>query len=92
MSSWLILFAVQILKDEPTEESVRYLAYEKLCTCDRELGSVIEAKTYCDKALEHQQDPRMLCERAELHIANDDFDEGESPTLIEKMLIYFLRT
>ncbi|KAF2360314.1 Tetratricopeptide repeat [Trinorchestia longiramus] len=64
----------KILKEEPNVEAVRYIAYEKLCTCDREIGDVIKAKKSCDASLEHAKDPRMYCERAELHIVNDDFD------------------
>lgn len=64
------------------EESVRYLAHEKLCTCEREVGSVLEASEACDAALEHTADPRIYCERAELHIANDDFEAGEYYTTV----------
>uniref|UniRef100_A0A2P2HY47 DnaJ homolog subfamily C member 3-like n=1 Tax=Hirondellea gigas TaxID=1518452 RepID=A0A2P2HY47_9CRUS len=66
----------KVLKEEPSEASIRYLAYEKLCTCSREIGEVMEAKVSCDKALAHSEDPRIYCERAELHITNDDFDKA----------------
>ncbi|KAA0199689.1 DnaJ-like protein subfamily C member [Hyalella azteca] len=66
--------AGKILKEEPDVEAVRHLAYEKLCICDREIGEIIKAKKSCDVALQYSQDPRLYCERAELHIVNDDLD------------------
>lgn len=68
--------ARKVLKEEPDVPAVRYLAHEKLCTCERELGELIEAKRSCDSALEYTRDPRIFCERAEVHVANDDFDQA----------------
>ncbi|XP_045103074.1 dnaJ homolog subfamily C member 3-like isoform X2 [Portunus trituberculatus] len=70
-----IASANKILRDEPEEEEVRFLAYDKLCQCNTHV-TPNQAITFCQKALNIKEEPRLYCEMADANIADEMFDEA----------------
>lgn len=64
------------MREEPEEQEVHFLAFDKLCQCNTHV-SPTEAVTFCQKALNIKEEPRLYCEMADANIANEMFDEGE---------------
>ena len=65
-----------MLKEEPIEHEIHYIAFDRLCQCEGEAGDPDAAIDSCTKALNIQETPRTYCDRAEAHILNEDFDEA----------------
>lgn len=53
------------------------MAYDKLCQCNTHV-TPNQAITFCQKALNIKEEPRLYCEMADANIADEMFDEGES--------------
>lgn len=70
-----ITTARKILRDEPEEEEVHFLAYDKLCQCNVHVAPT-KAVTFCQKALNIKEEPRLYCEMADANIADEMFDEA----------------
>lgn len=71
----------QILKEEKEEQEVHFLAYDRLCQCQVHIHPS-EAVNSCNKAISIKEEARLYCDRAEAHIADEMFDEGEFPSFI----------
>lgn len=67
--------AKKILKEEKEVEEVQFLAYDKLCQCEVHIDAS-EAIKYCSKALNIKEEPRIYCDMADAHIADEMFDEA----------------
>ena len=68
--------AQKVLKNEPTVNKIRFHAFDKLCHCTLKGGmDAAEARKGCDKAIKIQEEPRLLCDRAETYLSEDLFDE-----------------
>lgn len=67
----------QILKEEQEELQIRFIGYDKLCQCEGKAGDSKEAIRNCNEALKISEEARIYCDRAEAHILNEDFDDGE---------------
>ncbi|KAG0717119.1 DnaJ subfamily C member 3 [Chionoecetes opilio] len=67
--------ARKILREEPEEEEVHFLAYDKLCQCHIPLAPT-KAVTFCQEALNIKEEPRLYCEIADAYIADEMFDEA----------------
>lgn len=68
--------ANKVLTSEPTVANIRFQAFDKLCQCYQKDDQVSESLRSCQDALEIHQDPRVLCDRAEVYIASGMFDEA----------------
>ena len=67
----------KVLKNEAKIENIRFHAYDKLCHCHLQDGQDLpEARKSCDSALKIREEPRILCDRAEAHLAEDLYDEA----------------
>ncbi|MCL4118643.1 UNVERIFIED_CONTAM: hypothetical protein GTU68_038064 [Idotea baltica] len=66
----------KILKEEPSMPRIRFIAYDKLCQCEGEAGQPDIALKSCNEALKISEEARIYCDRAEVHILNEDFDEA----------------
>lgn len=65
-----------MLVSEPDVPNIRFQAYDKLCHCYQKDDQISESLRSCEEALEIHLDARILCDRAEVYIANSMFDEG----------------
>ena len=68
---------LQVAKADPNVPELLFLAEDKLCHCYLKLDQQQDALPYCTAALRHHEEPRILCDRAEVHIALDMLDEAQ---------------
>ncbi|GAB6019955.1 DnaJ sub C member 3 [Chamberlinius hualienensis] len=59
---------------EPDTEAFQILINTLLCQCQPPNGNVVEGLSSCDEALSRDENPEILCHRAEAHILNEDYD------------------
>merc|ERR1712241_1066655 len=72
-----ITAANKVLKNEPKIEAIRFHGYDKLCHCHlQEGGEMDQSRKNCDAALRIQEEPRILCDRAEAYLAEEMYDEA----------------
>merc|ERR1719245_857367 len=58
-------------------ENVRFHGYDKLCHCQLKGGEdTATTKKSCDDAIRIREEARILCDRAEVNLAEDLFDEA----------------
>ena len=69
--------SLQVLKADPSVPELMYIAEDKLCHCFLKLDQQQEALPFCSAALGRHQEPRILCDRAEVYIALDMLDEAQ---------------
>lgn len=55
---------------------VVFTAKRKLCHCLLHNHQFSESLQYCQEALQIKQDPDIYCDKADVYIATDMFDEG----------------
>ncbi len=67
--------ARKMLKNEPEVDSVRFHGHGHLCHCQLKLEEPTEARKSCSEALKVEEEPRLLCDRADAYLAEDMFDE-----------------
>ena len=65
------------MKADPTVPELLFIANDKLCHCYLQLGEHSESLDFCTAALAQHVEPRILCDRAEDHIALDMLDEAQ---------------
>lgn len=70
--------AQKVLKNEPSVEMVQFHAYDKLCQCMKMTGDTMGSKKACTQAIKLEDEPRLYCDRAEAHLAEDMFEEALS--------------
>ncbi|XP_076043654.1 dnaJ homolog subfamily C member P58IPK [Oratosquilla oratoria] len=68
--------ARKVLKEEKNEAEVEFLAHDKLCQCELHTGDLSSAMESCNKAIGIKEEARLFCDRAEVHIADEMFDEA----------------
>lgn len=68
--------ANRALKNEPQVENIRFHAYDRLCQCQFKKGDYSEAKKACSEALRIQDEPRLYCDRAEVYLADEMYEEA----------------
>ncbi|CAB0017743.1 unnamed protein product [Nesidiocoris tenuis] len=66
----------KILKTETKVPMIRYLAFSKLCVCQGKNGQESEAIESCNAGLEISRDPELLCDRAEVYLTMEMYDEA----------------
>ena len=76
-SSLTFVSTCQVLKADPSVAELMFIAEDKLCHCHLKLDQQQEALPYCSAALARHEEPRILCDRAEVHITLDMLDEAQ---------------
>merc|ERR1719232_1600408 len=72
-----ITAANKVLKNEPKIEAIKFHGYDKLCHCHLQEGvDLDQSMKACDSALRIQEEPRILCDRAEAYLAEEMYDEA----------------
>ena len=57
-------------------EAIKFHGYDKLCHCHLQEGvDLDQSMKACDSALRIQEEPRILCDRAEAYLAEEMYDE-----------------
>jgi len=69
--------ARKLLKADPSVPELLYQANDKLCHCHLQTGDHSSSLEHCTAALKQHEEPRILCDRAEVHIALDMLDEAQ---------------
>ncbi len=69
--------AKKVKKTEPNVRQFQVRAMDRLCYCHGKAGDAAEAVKMCTEAIKLEENPRFYCDRADAHIALDEFDEGE---------------
>lgn len=72
--------AEKVLKLEQEVPMVVFSAKQMLCTCYAKNEQYPEALGKCNEALEMQKDPSVLCQRADVYVETELFDDGECDT------------
>jgi len=68
--------AQKVLKNEPSQEKIRFHAYDRLCQCQTKNGNSLEGRKACGEAIRIEDEPRLYCDRAEAFLAEDMYDEA----------------
>lgn len=68
--------AKSIHRTESDEPMISYLANEKLCHCHLHADESEEAMAACNEALGLFKEPNVLCDRAEVYLANEMYDDA----------------
>merc|ERR1712226_732196 len=72
-----ITAANKVLKNEPKIEAIKFHGYDKLCHCHLQEGVELDtARENCNAALRIQEEPRILCDRAEVYLTEEMYDEA----------------
>lgn len=73
--------SIQILKNEPEVEDVRFHGHDHLCRCNLKSGDAAEAVKQCSEAIRirEEEEPRLYCDRAEAYLDDDMYDEVKFP-------------
>lgn len=68
----------EILQFEKSVDSIQLDVFRHTCKCNKEAGHIAEAIQECTEVLNNgdPNDLDILCERAEAHILNEQFDKG----------------
>ncbi|XP_012259712.1 dnaJ homolog subfamily C member 3 [Athalia rosae] len=66
----------RVLKNEPNNQNVRFLATQLLCRCYLGNGDSSHAIASCGDALNIQRDPSLFCYRADAYIAAEQYDDA----------------
>ncbi|QQP53487.1 Uncharacterized protein FKW44_005989 [Caligus rogercresseyi] len=68
--------AQKVLKNEPSIQNVRFIAYDRQCKCLSENGEPKEAQKACTLAIRIREEPRLYCDRAESFLSEDLYEEA----------------
>lgn len=82
------------LKTEPDNPRMIHLIKSTMCHCLTQGGDAMDAISICSQALKlDPEDVNVLCDRAEAHLNNDDYDEGMflSSKLVDSMKLLILK-
>jgi len=72
-----ITAANKVLKNEPKIEAIKFHGYDKLCHCHLQEGVELDLSSEnCNAALRIQEEPRILCDRAEVFLTEEMYDEA----------------
>lgn len=58
-------------------EAIKFHGYDKLCHCNLQEGVELDiSRENCNAALRIQEEPRILCDRAEVYLTEEMYDEA----------------
>ena len=58
-------------------EAIKFHGYDKLCHCHLQEGVELDiSRENCNAALRIQEEPRILCDRAEVYLTEEMYDEA----------------
>lgn len=80
----------KVLKNEPNNQNVRFLATQLLCRCYLGHGDATLAIESCGEALDIQRDSSLFCDRADAYIAAEQYDDGRWQLAESLMLLLLL--
>ncbi|CAG0925507.1 unnamed protein product, partial [Notodromas monacha] len=68
--------ARKVKKAEPSHQRFLTRAQDRLCYCTTKGSEPTEALKACSEAIRLEENPRFYCDRADAHLALDEFDEA----------------